>query len=443
MDKLRRPCPADSLMIKPNNTEDFYIIAGRLKSELSLLTDEEYYRGVLKESYDIYTYLQMEYHKGLDEIELTEHDLYLLDSIKDCLPHSFWVLNDLSEDLFVYSSLASLQKHSHKYVDDFVKALCKGGWDGKVKERFSFFESNEPSNRYHDNEGENDYDIESVIRTIETLQKGLSLAKMEEVLEELFLKQSHQNKTKIIRHLLSSNKTEYTPLWNRIMSDTWWDDELKPDLEKWWSSKEAACVVIERFPYDYVLEHQTELGQYDYFSLCNRLAREKGFIIDRSRLNCFEFFQILANNHIHIDDREADKLLFDGIKTWLLELHQKIRNNKSVNWGYYDRNAPRFIDQQDFQSLLMHRFNYKPSLYELPNTVRFAMNLCFIGNTHTVAKLIVWNQFLRSNMQSFSEENEGVTTKLEQVAEGIDDNRDRNWRRFIELAIETFPVERK
>ena len=96
-----------------SNTNQFDAIAGSLKQELSLQTDEEFYRSALKESNDIYEHLQKEYQKGLDEIELTEHDLDLLDYIKGQLPHSFWALNDLGEDLYVNSSLASLQRYSH------------------------------------------------------------------------------------------------------------------------------------------------------------------------------------------------------------------------------------------------------------------------------------------------------------------------------------------
>ena len=422
------------------DSQQFEDIAAKLKSELSLQTDEEFYRSALKESHDIYEHLQKEYQKGLDEIELTEHDLDLLDFIKERLPDSFWTLNDLSEGLYVNTSLVSLQKHTYPFVDDFVKALCKSGWEGKEKDRFPVFENEEPSIECIDKEGEN-Y-IESVIRTIEVLQKGISLVDKEEVLEELFLNQSHQNQIKIIRYVLSNDKTEYTPMWNRILSEVWWDDELKPDLEKWWRIKEAADVVVKRFPYDYVLEHRFELGQQAYSSVCDLLAREKGFYLDKSRLKRFEYLQILANNHIHIDDEEADSLLFDHIMIWLCEMHKKVNEEESVDWSKYSRVTPHYINYLDFQSIFLHWFSYKPSLYEVPWVGRYAMNLCFTGNTNTVAKLIVWNQFLRSNMNSYFEENEEGSIRLEQLAEGFDVNIDRNWRRFIELAIGSCPVEK-
>jgi hypothetical protein len=223
------------------------------------------------------------------------------------------------------------------------------------------------------------------------------------------------------------------------------DDEFQPIY------KEAAHVVVKRFPYDYVLEHRFELGQQAYSSVCDLLAREKGFNIDKSRLKRFEYLQILANNHIHIDDEEADSLLFDHIMIWLCEMQRKVNEEESVDWSKYSRVTPwskyrrvtpRYTDYLDRQSKLLYWFSYKPSLYEVPWVGRYAMNLCFTGNTNTVAKLIVWNQFLRSNLQSYSEENEEGTIKLERVVEELDDNIDRNWRRFIELAIGSCPVEK-
>jgi hypothetical protein len=327
-------------------------------------------------------------------------------------------------------------------VDDFVTGLCKVGNEDIVIKDNPFLEFDEPIVENDKKEKENDYDIESLIKTIDVLQSGVFMDEKEQVLIELFEEQTRQNKIKIIRHVLSNKKTEYTRTWNFILSDIWWDDELKPDLEKWWSSKECACVVVKRFPYEYVKEHWFELGLSDYCSVCNLLAREKGFSIDKSRLRRFEYMQILADNHIHIDADEADSMLFDHIMIWLHKIRKEISEGKTVDWREYGLITPGFINHQDYQSLLSHWLNYKPSLYELPWMGRLALNLCFLGNTNTVAKLIVWNQFLRSNLQSYLEENEEGTIRLERVVEELDYNIDRNWRRFIELAIESCPVEK-
>ena len=103
--------------------EQFNSIAAKIKAELSLVSDEEYYHGLINESLDIYNHLQKEYQKGLDEIDLTENDLRMLDFIKERLPHSFWVLNDLSEFRFSDDSLVSIKDFNYWYIDDFIQGL--------------------------------------------------------------------------------------------------------------------------------------------------------------------------------------------------------------------------------------------------------------------------------------------------------------------------------
>ena len=65
-----------------------------------------------------------------------------------------------------------------------------------------------------------------------------------------------------------------------------------------------------------------------------------------------------------------------------------------------------------------------------------------MGNTNTLAKLITWDHFLRSNINNMIEENGQEMVKVEQVPDVFVDNMDRMWRRFFELAIETCPIEK-
>ena len=431
----------------PNNKEQFDEIAAQLKSELSLQTDEEFYRSALKESHDIYEHLQKEYQKGLDEIELTEHDLDLLDYIKGQLPHSFWALNDLSEDLYVNSSLASLQKYSHRFVDDFVKALCKGGWEGDVT----------TIKRHGLDEDDGDYvsfkdmSLEGVLVLFESLSKGWFWSdETKLMIIKIFECQPHKNKISIVKTLLSPDyNSAYDnsdwPLFCLVyFLKFWWDDALVPDIDRYWNDsyelrKECANVIALRFPLDYVLKHQKELERYNYYSVCCRLAKDKGFTIDKSRLHRYEYFSIFARNNIHIDDSEADRLLFDHIMKWVQPMHQHLKEKTTIDWGEF-----LMADSYQFKlkEILPYWFHYKPSLYELPDGKYPTLFVCSMGNTNTLAKLITWNQFLRSNIKSFNEEYAHEMLMVKQIPDALVEHVDKMWRRFVELAIETCPIEK-
>ncbi len=299
------------------DSQQFNEIAAKLKSELSLQTDEEFYRSALKESHDIYEHLQNEYQKGLDEIELTENDLGLLDYVKERLPHSFWWLNDLSEFKFSGDSLVSIKEYNYWYIDDFIQALCKGGWDGEIMceggrdGKIRVDES--PRNKFVEewSDSLNEEKLEDVLMLVDSLLKGKHCWEKEALLRELINNHPRQNKTMIIKSILSNNYDEDMSTWHSvcfdILKDSWWDDALIPIVEGYKGDgleNLRAGVIALHFPYDYVLEpsHRQYLEYLDYESVCCRLAREEGFIIDKSKMERLRYFRILAINHIQIED---------------------------------------------------------------------------------------------------------------------------------------------
>lgn len=424
-----------------HDEKQFEDIAGRLKDELSLVSDEEYYPKVLNEAHEIYDYLQKEYQKDLAEIELTENDLSLLDFIKDRLPHSFWVLNELDEETYVYNPMACWWKSFDDIIDEFVYCLYEGGWDGEIKE--------DKSRRYEFDEDWSsdlkDEELEDVLMLVGSLLKGRHCLEKEALMRKIIDDQPHQNKIVIMKYILSNTDDVYMLSWHSmcfdILKDSWWDDALIPVVEDYRGDareSDRASVIALRFPYDYVLEHRERLEVWDYESVCCRLAKEKEFVIDKSRLSRSQYFSILAKNHIHVEDSEADRLLFEHIKLWLLAGRNYLFNKDWIDWGrYVGLDNYRF----NYKHWLVFWFEYKPSLYELPLVKNYALDLCSMGNTNTLAKLITWDHFLRSNIKSMIEEIEIEVLKVESVTEVFIENIDRMSRRFLELAIETCPFE--
>jgi hypothetical protein len=434
--------------------QQFDDIAAKLKSELSLQTDEEFYRSALKESHDIYEHLQKEYQKGLDEIELTENDLGLLDYVKERLPHSFWWLNDLSEFKFSGDSLVSIKEYNYWYIDDFIQALCKGGWDGEIMceggrdGKIRVDES--PRNKFVEewSDSLNEEKLEDVLMLVGSLIKGRYCCEKEALMRKIIDDQPHQNKIVIMKFILSNTDGDYMYWWHNmcfnILKDSWWDDTLIPIVEGYKGDAREdyrASVIALRFPFDYVLEprHRQDLEFYDYESVCCRLAREKGFVIDKSKMERLRYFRILALNHIHVEDSEADRLLFEHIGLWLLSGWRHLSKKDTIDWSRFIRLDS---DRVKYKDVLPLWFRYKPSLYEIPLVKTYAFYLCSMGNTNTLAKLITWDHFLRSNINNMIEENGQEMLKVEHVPDAFVDNMDRMWKRFLELAIETCPIEK-
>jgi hypothetical protein len=205
-----------------NDEKQFEDIAGRLRDELSLVSDQEYYRRVLNEARDIYDYLQKEYLKGLDEIELTENDLYFLDYVKERLPHSFWVLNDLSEFRFSDDSLVSIKEYNYWYIDDFIQALCKGGWDGEIMceggrdGKIRVDES--PRNKFVEewSDSLNEEKLEDVLMLVGSLIKGRYCCEKEALMRKIIDDQPHQNKIVIMKFILSNTDGDYMYWWHNM-----------------------------------------------------------------------------------------------------------------------------------------------------------------------------------------------------------------------------------
>ena len=264
-------------------------------------------------------------------------------------------------------------------------------------------------------------------------------------LEMRFWGQSLPCQIQIIKSVLSA-KSLHRRDWLDILLNNWWDDAIMPDVEKAWLSygePECARVIMHRFPLDYVLMHQEELGKADYQFLCMRLAKEEGFNIDKSRLSQIQYYQVLANTHMRLNDDEAESLLFGRVKR-LLNRNYKPWIYAVDNYYRYSRTA---FDCADFYNnpdkYLKLLLNYKPTLYFLSDLKGRIQLLIQTGNTNTVVKFIAWNKYLQQNIPSFLSEESDQKIALQQLGDRFREYRSRSWERLIDLARETFPVEIK
>lgn len=430
----------------PNDTVHFNDIAKTLRDELSLINDDDPRIKELE--------IAEALNKRLDEIELNEQDFIIMDELcilrylPDALVHQEFGTDSLNAPRFyslyeenptrAISILNKLLKSEPEFVEkNFIERTTSILFGRSIP-------VNPDEKTIIVTPEEEQYPIKQLM---DKLQSGNNQERSDAsfFLEMRFWGQSLPCQIQIIKAVLSA-KSLHKRDWLDILLNNWWDDAIMPDVEKAWLSygePECARVIMHRFPLDYVLMHQEELGKADYQFLCMRLAKEEGFNIDKSRLSQIQYYQVLANTHIRLNDDEAESLLFGRVKR-LLNRNYKPWMYAVDNYYRYSRTA---FDCADFYNnpdkYLKLLLNYKPTLYFLSDLKGRIQLLIQTGNTNTVVKFIAWNKYLQQNIPSFLSEESDQKIALQQLGDRFREYRSRSWERLIDLARETFPVEIK
>ena len=429
-----------------DNTCQLDDIARTLGDELSLISDDD---PKIKEL-EIANAL----NKGLDEIELNEQDFIIMDEL--CILR--YLPKALVEQEFGTDSL-NAQRFYNLYEENPTRAInilnkllnseLKFGEKNFIERTNSIAFSRSISLNPDEKTiivtpEEEQYPIKQLMDKLQS-NDNQERNEASDFLEMRFWGQSLPCQIQIMKTVLLSKELDKR-WWFYMLQKDWWDDAVMPDVEKVWLANgepECAKVIMHRFPLDYVLMHQEELGKADYQFLCMRLAKEEGFNIDKSRLSEKQYYQVLANLHIRLNDDEAESLLFGRVKH-LLDRNYKHWIFAVDNYCCYSRTS---FDCADFYNYpdkyLKLLLNYKPSLFFLSDLKGRIQLLIQTGNTNTVAKFIAWNKYLQQNIPPFLSEEYGQKIALQQLGDRFREYRNRSWERLVELAKTTFPIEIK
>lgn len=430
----------------PNDAEQFDDIARALSDELSLISDDDQRIKELE--------LAKALNKRLDEIELNEQDFIIMDELcilrylPDALVHQEFGTDSLNAQRF-YSLYEENPTRAINILNKLLKSepefVEKNYIERTTTISFGRIIPVKPDEKtIIVTPEEEQYPIKQLMDKLQS-SNNQERSDASVFLEMRFWGQSLPCQIQIIKAVLSA-KSLHKRDWLDILLNNWWDDAIMPDVEKAWLSygePECARVIMHRFPLDYVLMHQEELGKADYQFLCMHLAKEEGFNIDKSRLSQIQYYQVLANTHIRLNDDEAESLLFGRVKR-LLNRNYKPWMYAVDNYYRYSRTA---YDCADFYNnpdkYLKLLLNYKPTLYFLSDLKGRIQLLIQAGNTNTVVKFIAWNKYLQQNIPSFLSEESDQKIALQQLGDRFREYRSRSWERLIDLARETFPVEIK
>jgi hypothetical protein len=93
-----------------------------------------------------------------------------------------------------------------------------------------------------------------------------------------------------------------------------WDESFAPKVKELWETyHEYKCSwsVIRYFPSEYLQDHLDEFtDDRDYYFICLRLAKDKSFVIDRSKLSDIDYLALLYHTDRDISSDDAFDTLF-------------------------------------------------------------------------------------------------------------------------------------
>lgn len=130
-----------------------------------------------------------------------------------------------------------------------------------------------------------------------------------------------KDQKKILNAFLESGISDREWAYGKVLDN--WDESFLPKImELWETYHEYKCSwsVIRHFPLDYITEHMDDFTESrDYYFICLRLAKEEGFIIDRSKLSNTDYLALLYHTNQDISEEEARDTLYSIVHDCCLE----------------------------------------------------------------------------------------------------------------------------
>ena len=124
-----------------------------------------------------------------------------------------------------------------------------------------------------------------------------------------------KDQKKILFAFMDSGISDREWAYSKMLDN--WDDSFQPKVRELWETyHEYKCSwpIIRYFPLEYIKEHIEEFtDERDYYFICLRLAKDKDYVIDRTKLSDRDYLAVLWHTGRTISDAEARDTLFSII----------------------------------------------------------------------------------------------------------------------------------
>lgn len=421
--------------VNESENEIFSRFTEQLKTEFNMVDSAEYDRMKQLEEVERKAKLQESFRNNFEHIILTKEAYTIIIDIAETLPDEFFegIATDRGDFFCEYGTVKDLGIRHPDLYKRFLRKLASSNV-AMCADDFRFPE------------------IEMLELQDEQIETLLDLTlngdddekdDASQLLWEKFEHQTRASQLGIVRAMLEGSEADRFDCYIRMLKN-WWDDEIIPDVEKAWNKyNDPYClrVIAYRFPFEYVLAHQNDIGEVCYLWLCLRLAAVEGFVIDKTRLTRAEYGRVVANNHILLSGAEAEDLLFGHIMERLRLGHQA----PEYYWKAWSDNCAietetTSVTCKNYLSELLH---HKPSITYLPGVTYYICCLKHTGNIEAIMKLLFWDNHLQSQIKGFLEEEGGVGFDVKKMPELYSAYMRRSWEQLMTLAEESYPIKQE
>ena len=124
-----------------------------------------------------------------------------------------------------------------------------------------------------------------------------------------------KDQKKIMQAFLESGKADRLWAYSKLLDN--WDKSFEPRIKELWEQSHEGIiswVVTHHFPTKYLSQNIDKFtDDRDYYFICLRLAENKSFIIDRSKLSITDYLSVLYHTGRPLSDYEARDLLYKTV----------------------------------------------------------------------------------------------------------------------------------
>jgi hypothetical protein len=130
-----------------------------------------------------------------------------------------------------------------------------------------------------------------------------------------------KDQKKIMQVFLDSGKGDRDWAYSKLIG--YWDKSFEQRIKTLWEElHEVRCswVIVRHFPIKYLVDHiDAFTGDRDYYFLCLRLAGNKEFVIDKSKLSKTDYLSVIYHTGRNIEVNEAEQILYEIVHDTCLD----------------------------------------------------------------------------------------------------------------------------